>query len=607
MPKSRKTEGVYEQQLAAVEDIARVTRGKPASEAQVAALEKKLGLKLPEEYAAFLRAVGAVQLEAEDIPGMYGDLRFLGVAAKNKDLAIEPAIEALATECQRWDKEPVSAAPVLTYGELGSECYVIAKGGLHHFRRGTLEPTRQTFEDLFVTTLSELAQSIADAGEASDVMHDVLGRIRERVPAGMLESHPVAGGRVVIVRPRDAARIEIRLGDGREYRDDLHGLFVYWTEPRTPTLDELNDWNRQALFVRGSLDENQRARFRGRLLADGIDIEQFLAALAHDARLPLGELAPQRASADELQRALDHGRVDGSTVVAQALDVGPRFFSLVNEDDDVELAFSIDPAGLVHMRARGPLALAREDALRVANDLHGNNLGDNNLDLEHFVKATLDADAVEISTTNTFAAIGTRAFESELTDLVRTIAKTRMIAGVDKTQRWLDGIERSLGLTLGPITKRVFAAVHDRVLPDLGIAWGLEKEPAQRSATTLGSVVRWGNTYERAASLADRFVPARSIDLGFAVDGARTTDDCPIIGIDTDGNAVRLARDLKAFLSVAALGTTGFDFDGDNERVWRTFRSILDRDPWVWPDLRDLLRELGIAPATDLAKVRDHG
>jgi hypothetical protein len=85
-----------------------------------------------------------------------------------------------------------------------------------------------------------------------------------------------------------------------------------------------------------------------------------------------------------------------------------------------------------------------------------------------------------------------------------------------------------------------------------------------------------------------------------------TTDDCRVVGV-FGGEATLLAADLRSFLSVMVLGTTGVFFDGDDDAVWRNYRDLVspeaDLSEHFFQAGEDLCRDLGIVPAPSIAAV----
>ncbi|MGC3990502.1 MAG: hypothetical protein QM796_12645 [Chthoniobacteraceae bacterium] len=151
---------------------------------------------------------------------------------------------------------------------------------MQSFYRGELDPLKPSFEKKAVAWLAyELEQHLEEA-RAKDLREQVMAAIRGQVPHH-LHTDEGEGGSFVLRRPGGGGLIEIRFGNGSEYRYKTPGIFVHWTELPSKSPEAMNIFNRRARFVRGCIQDG-RDRYRGLLPADASCAQVLVSALAHD-------------------------------------------------------------------------------------------------------------------------------------------------------------------------------------------------------------------------------------------------------------------------------------------------------------------------------------
>lgn len=596
--------------LALLDPRIRVVRGEPAGSAWIAEAQAHAGTAFPADYLEFLRLLGALRVDA-DTPDGHTEFTVLGHPGAHSELDLRAAISALADEFERWHQPAVPAAPVSFTGpELGSACLAVADGRVQQFYRGTLSVEAPSFEQVVLERLESLERDLRVKDGKDALIERFFAELQALVPS---EWNPHRRGRrLTFVRPTDGIEIEVRFGDGREYIHDpaLCGVFARWSEPPNRDLAAMSAWNRDAWFVRGSV-EPERCRFRGLLLANDLEPARFAAALAHDAALPwtVAPAAPVEPPREAMYRVLQ--RELGSRLVVADGQLTARLverFSLGRALPAPDVIVRGNPGGLLEIRhtaaTEGPRDQALSDVNRIAGHAEGD--GDINFDLEPHVRAWVDGATATLAVVVPLSAATDAhrgALHNHLRQLRAAIAKAGFLARPDPEAAIVETVQRHLGLPLGPVGKLFFDHAMQRPHAFVSPPFCIER-PARRRMSPWGTLVEFASWHGLGIARAthQRYLPVR---LAFACDRGQTSDDCPIIGYEPDGTRARLlAADLPAMIGVLVLGTTGFDYDGDDAYVWRSFRSALGDTPWIWREREFMCRALGIRPASDIGAVQ---
>ena len=206
-------------------------------------------------------------------------------------------------------------------------------------------------------------------------------------------------------------------------------------------------WNRDACFVRGFALPD-RSRFRGRLLANGLDAVVFLNALAHNAALPLSLPRPDAITLTALKSRLDEIHAQTQTqdetlalnffarvfnmspekklahaasaqaravstygAMGDAVILGTSNFGLklLQSGGEIPIRWSISAAGLVNLQHRGPLGMRESEALAVLNTVNGILDANVTLDMETLVRAWTEGNEAVHAIATTTAALRTEA------------------------------------------------------------------------------------------------------------------------------------------------------------------------------------------------------
>jgi hypothetical protein len=436
--------------LATLEESGRpieVVRGTPAKESEILALGKRLGQPLPLDYAAFLREYGALWLRApalaasQHMPSEYGNLRLVGTAPGVPEIDTETQVAEIAIECGHWAVTPPSLLPVLLVGTphprgagSGSGYVLDGAGACCDFHRGTVDPREDTFEQIAVDAIATQSRYLRDVLARDTAVAAFFEQLVALVPQARSAEAGARDSRLVLHRRSDGVAIEVRAGDGREYGGRHSAVFVSWFDPASRTLAEMNEQNRQAWLVRGSV-EKAGCRYRGRLALDGLDPALLLAAIVHDAGLALDAPPPAPPRIEDVQTAIDREGplLSPAARLLAALSAPPREAASVLRDGVLEIASSGrrgSPRLLLRMRVagwcgvvvehRGPWGGSHEDGLRAVNAHNASDPKDVNHDLEGCVRAFLDdANELCVSLVTTLGAIAGRAWPHEASELDR--------------------------------------------------------------------------------------------------------------------------------------------------------------------------------------------
>lgn len=595
--------------LATLDDRTRVTKGTPATAEWIAAQEKASKTKFCPAYVAFLKEFGALRLETDALDDWHADLVFPG-HADDEVMQLETARTWLENTFEDWSTEPTPGVPVVMYGD-GSgwpDALVTAEKKIHGFHRNELYEERGDFEDAFVSKVEAIREGLGGLEAEAEVRSTLLEAAVQQAPAAWKARF--AGGHATFVRPSDGVEVLVRLGDGRELHtaEEESGVFVGWYEPGELDLETLNARNRGFRLVRGA-PEGGRTRFRGLLPVTGLDAAMVVELVAHDAGLPLEAPARSIPAIEVLKAAVARApeersifakrwrasdiAVEGDTLVLP-IEV-PGGFSLTRTlGPPPEIRVRARADGLVEVVHRSPTLPGRETALQGLALVNGNQLGENNADLEPCVRGVLEAgDVAALSVVVPFGAVAAESFLVQLTALSRAIQAATFLAKPDPMVAITKAHEQRFGLPFGPHGRALLDYTHDRSLALLS-----KSHDNPRFSSPWGTLVELA---ERSGDLPSSF--ARQLDyltvrIFLAVDHGTTSDDCPVVGVE-DGQARLLARNLAEFVSVLLLQTTGFDFDGDDDRVWRAFRSTQKDARFSSPRPEDELAErLGVKPAT---------
>lgn len=598
-----------------------VRRGTPANEADVARLSKATGCRFPADYVRFLKEFGALHVGTLDPQTLYEDMFVPGHAPADGDLDVVQASELVVEEFDRWSQQPSKVAVFQRWRDHLSECSVFdGTGKPCSFHRGRLEASDK-FEQVILESLDSLEKELARRDVRTAVERSVLERILEKLPPALVRV-PALGApgdrgplhRIVLGRD-DGVDIELRFGDGREYSGETPGLFVFWSEPGDVTEEAMNAWNREAWLVRGSAEPG-RARYRGLVVAEGLDPEALLAALAHDAKLPVTSAPPAVPSLEAIEAAIARHTTgllpafkgiarDGETLTATIGTIGAAMRH--------PITIRGASGGFVRVDYRVPMAGSRDEALTLANvtNRDGTFISDGdhdvNFDMEKTIRATLDDADVTLTLVSTLAGLSNEAIRSELSQFAHVIGSDAIYAGAPRDFDYPAVVDALEGRRLGP----KFRALLDLGAPERGyrlqrvlsLEHWIRSEglpfPPKRAPTPWGSVLFFGTVLEGAFKT--------SIAIGLATERGTTSDDSPVVGWDPVAKRARLlAPDIAAFVSVLVYGTSGFGFEGDEDEVRRNYRERCitgDLGPHFFQIGEDLLAALGVAHAPNLADV----
>ncbi|WP_437962715.1 SMI1/KNR4 family protein (plasmid) [Sorangium sp. So ce119] len=591
-----------------------VRTGVPANDEQVAALQAAVGCAFPADYMAFLREFGALKVEDED-----GELASLYVYghAPGDELDLVAATQTLQPEFAQWGRDARTVAPFYSMFELPDDCAVFAAdGSTQTFRRGSVEEDPRTFDAYVSEQLEGHIKPLLKARELRRFRQGYLGALRALLPDELVVPTAESADEIVIRRPRDGVLIQIRFGDGREYDGEAPGVFVFWTEPVPRSLEAMNEWNARAHFVRG-VAQGDRNRYRGRLPARGLEPKRLLFALAHDADLPL-PAPPASPTLDEVADVLTWVAKprkgapplarEGSEILLSARA------SMFSSSPSLPLRVGVNGAGLIRARhiveSDKPLA----DLLFLAAVCNGRDRkdGDANADMERFTRAVVDGRRVELSFTTPLAALSPEITGVLRRELERDVDGTglrrapdeslgSLLPGeaprVDRKEAELEARADHAGGEQGPVTRALMAS----------LPWDGSSVTALLSSASRASIdTPWGQVrlFLRVRDVSLRgYTP---VEIGFVRADAPLSDGCRIVGV-RDKKAVLLAADLRSFISVMVLGTTGFGFDGDDARVWRNYRDRVADDlgggVLYFRQSDALCRAVGVTPATSVGAV----
>lgn len=579
-----------------------IERGVPATPSQIDALRNEIGCAFPDDYVAFLEELGWLR---------FGQRIVFGHGPGDGDII--GARDAVDEECGHWDVERLVVAPFLDYGGFPSPCYVFdVEGKVRNVYRGSFVSTPETsFEDKVLEHVElELEKHVKERGETA-LRRDVLQRLFAMVPRDLLvepNAEPSSLTRLLLRRPSDGVEIEVRFGDGREYWYKTPGLFVFWTEPAPASLEAMNAYNRRARIARGAVQET-RNRYRGRVPAEGLNVASFLNALANDTNLPSlvqpgsavttleaieAALPGQPLSPEEklLQALLGKGeeptsrRREGDELVVKALSV-----VLDGKTEHGEVRVRPVEDGFVLVRHTIATRAPHAELLELVNDLNGRAMkdGDVNFDMESFTRVTLEDAAVTFSFLTTLPAFENEAYSRDVDALSKAVYGSGLVEPPDAVAQHKRVVEEALGLPVGPAGEALLAFMAQ------GAGCRFVK-PRKSIATPWGMVTPFLRVTESASSYPNQ------VDVGLVASSGTTSDDCKVIGF-RGNEAVALAPDLESFLSVLALGTTGFAHDGDDEHVLRSHRASSEIQPWNFFRRRALCKGLGIVPAQSVTAI----
>lgn len=611
--------------LDTLDDRTRVTRGTPANATWIAAWEKAANTPFCPSYVAFLSEFGALRLETEALGDWHADLVFPGHAATASGLELDVAVAWLHDTFEKWGAEARPGVPVVMYGD-GSgwpDALVTAEGRVFGFHRNALFDEPGDFEAVVLGKIEAIRKGLSEGDATIAVRSDLIGGCAELAPKAW--NPRFDGGRTTFTRPADGIEIEVRLGDGRELNasNGEQGVFIAWSEPVERDLEALNTWNARATFVRASRLDG-RSRFRGMLPIRGLDSRQLLELVSHDADLPLEHamhpthpqptvealraavVAPEDARELFARRwKAKDVRIDGDALVLPT--VVPGSFSLLaapSPPAEARLRARLD--GMVEVVHRSATVPPRGDALLGLELVNRCQLSGNNLDLEPCVRGVLETgDVAALSVMVAFDALATPAFLGQMGALAAAIHGANFLAKPDPMDAMCLEFEARLGRPVGPHGRAMLEYVNARSL-----ALVTESTRAQRFSSPWGTLIGFGQRDGDEGSSLDGHLDHRSVTLAFAVDHGTTSDDCPVIGIDARrGGATSparvLAKDVAAFVSVLLLHTTGFDFDGDSDYAWRSYRSQLRCSRFGSPTPEtELAERLSVVPAPDIGAVQ---
>ncbi len=603
--------------------------GVPAGDAQVASLKSASTCAFPEDYVQFLRTHGALHITHDAVPR---SIYAFGHAPDDTELDASAIAKNVTEEFESWGHDPQVVWPVWGDAPSSSSFTVLDTGGaVVEFWRGQLEVIEDSFEDYAVEKLEAFARDIRDATRATSHQRDIMARIAELVPAELRVPSVESDQRLVVRRPSDGVLIELRPGDGREYSFKKPGVFVSWTLPQAMSLEAINEWNRRAWFVRGSV-RGTGCRFRGRFPATADDVPVWIHALAHDAEIPIDVQLAAAPTLDEIARLFgdaapaspERGLLNSlmglfsKTTAASSRDAdsgvrrdGDELVVTVNTLPDSDrypigsVRVTVVPSGLVIGRHDTAPRRPRAELLLVANTSNGGEIpiDDVNLDLEDFTSVIIHDDRVALRFATTARGIEDGYSEIAIGEMQSTARKSGLVEPADPMLKRNAALAALVGLDVGPATKRLLASLPftgSRV----GLEFGFESGRARTVTTPWGTVAPFMHVRD---AMIPSYLPV-SIGLVPRTGGevAANTDQCRVVGVFEE-EAVLLANDVRSFISVMVLGVTGFAFDGDDDAVWRNYRDLVsheaDLSDHFFQAGEDLCRDLGIDPAPSVAAV----
>lgn len=90
-------------------------RGARASQKDIARLERRLGVKFPDDCRAFLARIGALHVATEERASMYEDMFVYGHVGKDGPGDLD--ITRVRPDLEEWGSAPEVAVPILFFGD----------------------------------------------------------------------------------------------------------------------------------------------------------------------------------------------------------------------------------------------------------------------------------------------------------------------------------------------------------------------------------------------------------------------------------------------------------------------------------------------------------